>query len=53
MAREFPGGIVVRITGFHAMARVQSLVGELRSCKPHGTAQKKRKDGTSLVVIQW
>ena len=26
-----------------AVAQVQSLVGELRSCKPHGVAKKKIK----------
>jgi len=27
---------------FTIMACVQSLVGELRSCKPHGVAKKKK-----------
>ena len=36
--REFPGGLVVRIWHFTAVAQVQSLVGELRSHKPHGMA---------------
>ena len=47
---------------FTAVARVQSLVGELRSCKPHGAAKKKRTRGTEaergsssgfLVPITW
>ena len=41
--REFPGGLVVRIPGFHCWGRVQSLVGKLRSCKPCGAAKKKKK----------
>lgn len=35
-SREFPRGPVVRTLYFHAVARVQYLVGELRSRKPHG-----------------
>ena len=49
VGREFPGGLVVK-TCFHllplastAMAWVQSLVGELRSCKPWGAAERKVK----------
>ena len=34
---------MVRLGNFTAVAQVQSLVRELRSCKPHGTAKKKRK----------
>ena len=41
--REFPGGLVVRILGFTAVARVQSLVGKLRSHKPHSKAKEKPK----------
>ena len=40
---------------FTAVAGVQSLVGELRSCKPHGVAKKiKKRDffGTKWVVEQ-
>ena len=43
--REFPGGPVVRIPGFHCSgAQVRSLVGELRSHKPWGAAKKKKKE---------
>ena len=31
-----------------AVAQVQSLVGELRSCKPHGVAKKNPKTKTVL-----
>ena len=34
---------MVRLGNFTAVAQVQSLVRELRSCKPHGTAKKKEK----------
>ena len=34
---------MVRILTFTAMVQVQSLVGELRSCKPCGMAKKKKK----------
>lgn len=40
--RELLGGLVVRILGT-AVAWVQSLVRELRSCKPHGMAKKKEQ----------
>ena len=40
--RESPGGPVVRIPRFHCpRARVQSLVGELKSQKPCSLAKKK------------
>ena len=38
--REFPGGLVVRIPAFTAVARVRSLVGELKSLKLWGLAKK-------------
>ena len=41
--RGFPGGLVVRIRAFTAVSRVQSLVRELRSCKPQGVAKKKKE----------
>ena len=43
---EIPGGPVVnlRLGAFPAVARVQSLVGGLRSCKPHGVAGKRKKE---------
>ena len=28
------------------------MVGELRSCKPHGVAKKKKKDIVVAVVVQ-
>ena len=40
---EFPGGLVVRSWAFTAVAWVQSLIGELRSCKPHSTAKDPRR----------
>lgn len=39
--REFPSGLVVRIPAFTAVARVRSLVGELKSLKLWGMAKKK------------
>ena len=42
MFREFPGGPVVRRLGlgaFTARAQVQSLVGELRSCRQQGATK--------------
>ena len=42
--REFPGGPVVRTPSFHCwVPRVLSLVKELRSHKPWGSAKKKKK----------
>ena len=41
---EFPGGSVVRTRCFHCWVQVQSLVGELRSCKPRSAARKKKKE---------
>ena len=37
--RDFPGCPVLRLHAHNA----QSLVRELRSCKPHGTAKKQQK----------
>lgn len=40
---------------FTAMVQVQSLVGELRSCKPCGMAQKKkfaRKSERNRVTVK-
>ena len=34
--------MVMTLGTFTAVAQVQSLVGELRSCKPHGAAKKKK-----------
>ena len=41
IAWELPGGPVVRTLHFHQGVWVRSLVGELRSCKPHGMVKKK------------
>ena len=37
---EFPGGLGFQV--FTAMARIQSLVGELRSRKPYGTTNNQK-----------
>ena len=39
---EFPGGLVVGLGAFTAMAR-GSIPGELRSCKPCDSAKRKKK----------
>ena len=43
MSWEFPAGLVVRICAFIAVSQVQSLVGELRSCKPQNTVKRPQK----------
>ena len=43
MAREFPGGTVVRMWCFYSQGQIQSLVGELRSHKLCSVAKKKKK----------
>ena len=40
---DFPGSPVVKTPRFHCRVRVHSLVGELRSRMPCGTAKKKKK----------
>ena len=40
--QEFPGGQWLGLNAFIAMAWVQSLVGELRSCKSQSAAKKKQ-----------
>ena len=40
---DFPGGPVVRTCAFTAVAWVQSLVGELRSHKPHSVTQTNKQ----------
>ena len=41
---EFPGSLVVKSQhSYTAMTWIQSLVRELRDCKPRGTAKKKRQ----------
>lgn len=47
----FPGGLVVRIRAFIALAQVQSLARELRFHKPCGAwLKKKKKEGAVLVA---
>ena len=41
---EFPGGSVVRISAFSARVPVQSLVRELRFCKPFGVGKKRKQE---------
>ena len=41
---EFPEVQWLRLSAFTSVAQVQSLVGELRSCKSHGAAKKKKND---------
>ena len=43
--RDFPGGLVVRIPAFTAMALVLSLVGELRSHKLCSVTKKQKRKG--------
>ena len=44
MIRGVPGGLVVRILGFHCHGQVQSLVGELRSHRPVEQPPKRKKE---------
>ena len=52
--RGFPGGLVVRIPGFHC-CDPGSVIGELRSCKPQlvwpKTKNKKKSDCTEWGQI--
>ena len=50
---EFPEVQWLRLSAFTSMAQVQSLVGELRFCKSHGAAKKKKKmiDLFSKLVV--
>ena len=51
--RKLGNSLAVRWLGLHAftaVARVQSLVGEIRSHKPQGTAKKKEKKRKTLNV---
>ena len=50
--------LLVQWFGFYtltAVARIQSLVREPRSCKPHGTAKKKKNTSKSgiLVIVEF
>ena len=38
---------------FTAVAQVQSLVGELRSCKPHGTAKNQTNKQKTTKIWLW
>ena len=46
--REFSGGLVVRIPGFHCVAWVQALVRELRSHRQLGVVKRKKENITIL-----
>ena len=48
LSREFPGFLVVRIQPFTAAARVQSLVGGVRSLEAVQQDQKERKRNLSI-----
>ena len=53
---EFPGGPVVRTPRFHCWGPgVLSLVRELRSHKPHGSAKKtnKKQWDTTTHLLKW
>ena len=48
--RDFPGGSVVKTPSFQMQgAQIQSLIRELKSCKPHGVARGKK--GTAEMTI--
>lgn len=61
ISRDVPGGLVVNIPDFTVVAQVQALLEELKSCKPHSVAKKKRKTPdvrsntrcTSMDSKQW
>ena len=44
---------MVRIQHFQCLGQIQSLVGELRSCKPDGAAKILLKDLKSFKKIYW
>ena len=55
--RKVPGGVLLAVqwlglSAFTAMAQVQSLVRELRSCKSHGMAKKKKKKKILKHLVQ-
>lgn len=45
ISRDVPGGLVVNIPVFTIVAQVQALLEELKSCKPHSVAKKKKNSG--------
>ena len=50
---DFPGGPVVKTPRFHCRGHgVPSLVGELRSYMPRGTAKKKMLWNKTKVVVE-
>ena len=52
IAQELPGGLVVRGSwSFTAVAWVQSLVEDLKSCKPCSAAKKKKSLILSLKQV--
>ena len=50
---EFPGGPVVRLCAFIAEGMGSKLGQELRSCKPHGMAKKKKKRKMHVCVYKY
>ena len=53
LSREFPGSKVVRMLHSHYRGVwVQSLVGEIRSHMPWGTAKKKKKKLTVFLYTR-
>ena len=48
---EFLGGLVVRISGFYCHDQVQSLVGELGSCKPGNMTKKSQFIFFDAVIL--
>ena len=51
--RAFLGGPVVGLSRFTAVARAQSLAGELRSCKPCGKKKKKKCRFLQIPTERW
>ena len=50
LLREFTGGLLVRIPGFHCLGPCSSLVGELRSHKLHSMAKKLKKKNNTFKL---
>ena len=49
--RDFPGSPVVKTLSFYCRGhRFWSLIGELRSCMPHGTAKKKKNEESKIKL---
>ena len=41
---------MIQWLGLNALGPGQSLVRELRSCKPHSTAKKKKKNHKNFII---